>query len=140
MIEGIMIFIIVLATSIGTYAIRRNAAKKDLENVEADRDARERYDDMCGEGETLRVVCRGWKKGEYYVLTSARLIIDNGLVTSIPLENVKKVRLIDAAGGGTKRTADAAAISVKADRKYKLYRASNEFERLVESLLAETAS
>lgn len=58
--------------------MRSKATKSDQDsvNIAKDQSAEEKYAALCDAGETISVVCRGFRE-EYYVLTNKRLIIDN---------------------------------------------------------------
>ena len=109
---------------------RAEKLDKDPAKIASDQNAEEKYTALCESGETISVVCRGYKN-EYYVLTNRRLIIDNKKgFHSIPLDTVTKVVLRKADGGKVKQASECQVMTVYADKKYAMARYSNKFDKI----------
>ena len=129
----IIVIVISLCAGLAAFGMkwRTNKSDRDPANIENDQKAEEKYAALCESGETLSVVCRGCRKGEYYVLTDKRLIIDNKKGThSIPLDASKKAVFHNAGGSKAKQPSECLEMIVYADKKYKLYRDSWKFDQI----------
>ena len=126
--------LLVLTSSIVVARMNSKAKKSDQmpKNIAKDQEAEKKYAAFCEDGETLRVVCRGWKE-EYYVLTDRRLIIDNkkGFI-SIPFDSIKRVDFKNGDGGKARQPSDCQVMIVYADKEYYMARYSGKFNQISE--------
>ena len=127
------IFVVVLGgLIISTSAIIIKARQKKFdnnpENVKNDEKAKENFASLCTPDETIKTACRGGHIGEYYALTTKRILINNkkGL-KSIPLDSIKKIKFEKFGGGRAAEPEECFQITLYADKKYSLYRSTEKF-------------
>lgn len=115
----IVLFMVLLAGLMGIiWRLRAKKFDQDPANIENDQKAEEKYAALCENGEEITVVCRGYYKGEYYVLTNKRLIIDNKKgFNSIPLETITNVNIRTASTGKVRYPHECQMIMFSADKK-----------------------
>ena len=130
----IILAVIVIIISVPVAIWRRRRAQKmdqDPANIENDKKVEEKYASLCESNERLIVVCRGYYKDEYYILTDERLFIENKKgVHTIPLGTVKKIEFLTVTGGKTKYTSECFTVMVYANKRYWLYRNSEKFDEI----------
>ena len=127
-----IVLIMSLCAGLAAFGMKWRAEKsdRDPENIANDQKAEEKYAAFCENGETVSVICRSYKKGEYYVLTDRRLMIDDKKgVHSIPLDMIRKIVFHKAGGGKAEQPSECMEIVVHADKKYKIYRYSGKFDQ-----------
>lgn len=139
------IFIVVISgliVSAGFAIIKYRSSKADANpvNIEADKKEEEKAASLCEEGESVKIVCRGNGKGVYYILTDKRLIIDKPKrMKSISLDMIERVRFLKMNGDKAKSVNDCMCIKlyVFENKKYGLYRYSNQFDQLCAYFFSE---
>jgi len=95
----------------------------------------DRYAAMCKNGNTLQVVCPGYKT-EYYALTDMGLIIDNKKgVQFILFTDITSVDFFRMGGGRPTSASECQSISIKADKTYYLGRYSSQFDKIAGELM-----
>ena len=146
------LIICILAPIIAKLVVKNNVAKHDQatrnqvldaadqEKVQTGNQTRDttlwdKYTAMCEDGETLQVVCPGFKT-EYYAMTDKRLIVDNKKgVQSIPFSTITHVDCWRTGGGEASTPSDCQTISIHADKKYYIGRYSSRFEQIAVELM-----
>ena len=129
----IILMLVLSSVAAGVMRMRATKADQDPANIAKDEEAEKKYASLCEAGESIRVVCRGYKT-DYYVLTTKRLMIDSkkGL-TSIPLENITKVKFQKSDGGKARQASDCQIMTVYADKRHTMCRYSEKFDEIVAS-------
>jgi|GEM_PF-5151420 len=95
----------------------------------------DKYAAMCEDGETLQVVCPGYKT-EYYAMTNKGLIVDNKKgVQSIPFSAITSVDCWRVGGGKASTVSDCQTITIHADKTYHIGRYSSQFEQIAAELM-----
>ncbi len=146
------LIIAVLAPIIAKHVAKNNVAKQDhatrnqvlnaadQTNVQAgsqtlDTTLWDKYTAMCKDGETLQVVCPGYKT-EYYAMTDKGLIIDNKKgVQSIPFSTITSIDCWRMGGGTASSPSECHTITIYADKKYYIGRYSSQFEQIAAELM-----
>ena len=126
------VLIIFLISGVVGSLMRQRVTKSDqnMENIVKDQNAEAKYAALCETGETISVVCRGYKE-EYYVLTDRRLIIDNKKgFHSIPLDTIRGIDFRKSDGGKPKQASECQVMTVHADKKYPMARYSGKFDQI----------
>ena len=131
----LMLFIVSISGAVMRY--KADKADKNPENLASDEDAERKYAALCEPGETLKVVCRGWKE-QYYVLTDRRLILeDKKGMQSIPLNSIQNVKFRKTDGGKARTVDTCQSIIIYANGQYSLFRYSNKFDQITRALMEE---
>ena len=113
---------------------------EDMANAQADGQKSDtalwdRYAAMCKNGNTLQVVCPGYKT-EYYALTDMGLIIDNKKgVQFILFTDITSVDFFRMGGGRPTSASECQNIVIYADKKYYLGRYSSQFDQIADELM-----
>ena len=126
----VVIMLFIYGLVINVMRLKATKSDQDPTNIAKDQVAEEKYIALCEAGETISVVCRGYKE-EYYVLTNKRLIIDNKKgFQSIPLDIITKVEFRKGDGGKVKQASECQIMTVYADKKYPMCRYSGKFDQI----------
>ena len=138
MISGHALLLCVVITAVFTPLIRLRIKQLDNkpENIEEDNKAKEEFSSFCLPGEKINVICRGAYKGKYAALTNKRILLQTreGII-GVDYNTVTKVKLYDSAHRAFSAERCNSAL-IYADRKYRLYRASTNFDEIYECLYA----
>lgn len=128
-----IIVILGLITIFCGFLVTMRSRKEDSkpENVKKEQEIREKYEALCGEGEKLISVCRGYK--EYYILTDQRLFIEGAKgEKTIDLDSIKTVKFLNASGGKVHTAINCMRIVIKAESVHTLYRQSGKFDEIAQ--------